>query len=174
VASWLGLDRDAVEPGGEVVVLPWFDGERTPNVPHAAAAFGGLRHTTTPGQILRATYEGAVAGLLEALALIDAEGAAIDPAAPLVLVGGGGQGAAWRETVRRLSGRPVLVPRATELVALGAAAQAAAVLAGDDPVAVAQRWDTAAGELLEPLPRDDEALARNAQARAAAVAASGR
>jgi xylulokinase len=33
VADWLGIDRDATEPGGEVVVLPSLDGERTPNLP---------------------------------------------------------------------------------------------------------------------------------------------
>ena len=33
VAGWLGLDRDDVEPAGDVVVLPYLDGERTPNLP---------------------------------------------------------------------------------------------------------------------------------------------
>ncbi|GAA4955956.1 hypothetical protein GCM10023238_23220 [Streptomyces heliomycini] len=47
--------------------------------------------------------------------------------------------------MRRLSGRSVQVPRAKELVALGAAAQAAGLLTGEDPAAVARRWDTAAG-----------------------------
>jgi xylulokinase len=169
LAGWLGLDREAVEPGGEVVVLPWLDGERTPNLPHAAGSIEGLRHDTTPGQILRAAYEGAVAGLLDALDAIDAAGSGLDPHAPLMLVGGGAQGAAWRETVRRLGGRPVLVPRATELVALGAAVQAAAVLAGEQPADVARHWDTSAGELLDPLERDTAALERVAAARERAV-----
>jgi xylulokinase len=170
IAGWLGLDREDAEPGGAVVVLPWLDGERTPNVPHAAGTIGGLRHATTPRQILGAAYEGAVAGLLDALDAIDAAGSGLDPDAPLVLVGGGAQGAAWRQTVRRLCGRPVLVPRATELVALGAAVQAAALLDGQAPADVARRWDTGAGELLEPLERDVEALDRIAAARSRAVA----
>ena len=165
VASWLRLDRDAVEPGGEVVVLPWFDGERTPNAPHAAATFGGLRHTTTPGQILRATYEGAVAGLLEAIALIDAAAPGSATDAPLVLVGGGAQGATWRQTVRRLSGRAVLVPEATELVALGAAAQAASMLTGEPAAEVAQRWGTSEGEVLDPLAARRRGAWRLADAR---------
>ena len=48
VAGWLGLDRDDVEPAGDVVVLPYFDGERTPNLPSSSGTIQGLRHTTTP------------------------------------------------------------------------------------------------------------------------------
>jgi xylulokinase len=83
-----------------------------------------------------------------------------DPAAPLLLIGGGARGGAWQRTVGRLSGRPVQIPRAGELVALGAAAQAAGLLTGEDPVAVAQRWDTARGTVLDPVARDEEALGR--------------
>ena len=43
-----------------------------------------------------------------------------------MLIGGGARGRVWQETVARLSGRAVQVPDAEELVALGAAAQAAA------------------------------------------------
>ena len=67
MADWLGIDREETEPGGEVVVLPFLDGERTPNLPRSAGTIAGLRHSTTPGQILRATYEGAVSALLGAL-----------------------------------------------------------------------------------------------------------
>ena len=90
--------------------------------------------------------------------------------APLLLVGGGAQGAAWRDAVLRLSGRPVLVPAATELVALGAAAQAASLLTGGDPRRGRARWGTAEGERLDPRPRDDEALQRYADARRRALA----
>ena len=93
--------------------------------------------------------------------------------APLLLVGGGAQGAAWRDAVLRLSGRAVQVPAATELVALGAAIQAASLLTGADPGDVARAWGTADGEQLDPQPRDDEALARFAAARDAAIAAAG-
>jgi xylulokinase len=64
------------------------------------------------------------------------------------------------------------VPEATELVALGAAVQAASLLTGADPGEVARAWGTADGEQLEPRPRDDEALARFAAARDAAIAAA--
>ncbi|MGW2264380.1 xylulokinase [Streptomyces sp. SCA2-2] len=152
VAALFGLDREAVEPGGSATFLPYLDGERTPNLPHASGLLTGLRHDTTPGQILQAAYDGAVHSLLDALGLVlDADA---DPAEPVLLIGGGARGTAWQETVRRLTGRPVRVPRAAELVALGAAAQAAGLLTGEDPAAVARRWGTTDGPLLDPLPRD--------------------
>ncbi|MFC9125428.1 xylulokinase [Streptomyces sp. NPDC057099] len=158
VATLLGLDRDAVEPGTAVTLLPYLDGERTPNLPNASGLLHGLRHDTTGGQLLQAAYDGAVHSLLGALDLVLDQDA--DPSAPLLLIGGGARGAAWQQTVRRLSGRPVQVPEAKELVALGAAAQAAGLLTGEDAAAVARRWDTAAGPVLDAVERDEETLAR--------------
>jgi xylulokinase len=163
VAGWVGRDRDAVEPSGGVVVLPFFDGERTPNLPEATGRVVGLRSTTTPGQILMAAYEGAVASLVGAIDALAEQAGGLDPDAPLVVLGGGAAGRAWREVIGRLSGRPLLLPRAGELVALGAAVQAAVVLEGGTAATaaeVARRWGTGAGELVEPVPRDDERLAR--------------
>ncbi|MGW6547588.1 xylulokinase [Streptomyces massasporeus] len=158
VAALLGLDREAVEPGTAVTLLPYLDGERTPNLPNASGLLHGLRHDTTGGQLLQAAYDGAVHSLLGALDLVLDEDA--DRSEPLLLIGGGARGAAWQQTVRRLSGRPVQVPEARELVALGAAAQAAGLLTGEDPAAVARRWDTAAGPVLDAVERDEETLAR--------------
>ncbi|WP_331767020.1 xylulokinase [Embleya sp. NBC_00896] len=161
IADLLGRDRDAVEPAGDTVVLPYLDGERTPNLPHAAGLIHGLRHDTTGGQLLQAAYDGAAHALLTALDdVLRAGGEPIDRDVPLLLIGGGARGNAWRDTVHRLSGRPVRIPVADELVALGAAAQAAGLLTGEAADAVARRWGTAEGPLLEPLPRDDAALQR--------------
>ncbi|MFJ4893295.1 xylulokinase [Streptomyces sp. NPDC088788] len=158
VAALLGLDREAVEPGGAVTLLPYLDGERTPNLPNASGLLHGLRHDTTGGQLLQAAYDGAVHSLLDALDLVlDADA---DRSAPLLLIGGGARGTAWQQTVRRLSGRPVQVPEARELVALGAAAQAAGLLTGEDPAAVARRWGTDRGPVLDALERDEDTLAR--------------
>ncbi|MFJ5997681.1 xylulokinase [Streptomyces sp. NPDC092370] len=158
VAALLGLDREGVEPGAAVTLLPYLDGERTPNLPNASGLLHGLRHDTTAGQLLQAAYDGAVHSLLGALDLVLDEDA--DRSEPLLLIGGGARGTAWQQTVRRLSGRPVQVPEARELVALGAAAQAAGLLTGEDPAAVARRWDTAAGPVLDAVERDQETLAR--------------
>ncbi|NLU73234.1 xylulokinase [Streptomyces sp. HNM0575] len=178
VAALLSLGREAVEGGGEAVLLPFLDGERTPNLPYASGLLSGLRHDTTPGQVLQAAYDGAVFALLRALdQVLDGTGTdgagtdgpdAGDGNAPLLLIGGGAKGTAWRETVRRLSGRPVQVPRAEELVALGAAAQAAGLLLEEDPAAVALRWGTAQGPSYEAVPRDEAAVIRVADTLAGA------
>ncbi|MEU6083116.1 xylulokinase [Streptomyces sp. NPDC047108] len=159
IAALLGRDREAVEAGGGAVCLPFLDGERTPNRPYASGLLHGLRHDTTAGQVLQAAYDGAVFALLAALDRV-LDGETAGAGAPMLLIGGGARGTAWRETVRRLSGRSVQVPRAAELVALGAAAQAAGVLTGEDPAAVARRWGTDDGPAYDPVVRDDAAWER--------------
>jgi len=139
VAAWLHLDREAVEPAGAVVVLPYLDGERTPDLPLAAASVVGLRHTTTPAQILQAAYDGVLESLLGALDALDAATDGLDPAAPLVLIGGGSRGAVWQASATRLSGRTVEVPDEVDIVALGAAALAAAGLDGATATARSSR-----------------------------------
>ncbi|MFI5982307.1 xylulokinase [Streptomyces sp. NPDC051555] len=160
-AALLGRGREDVEDGGTAVVLPYLDGERTPDLPGASGLVHGLRHDTTPGQLLQAAYDGAAHALLAALDGVLRAGGA-DPAGdePLLLIGGGARGRTWQRTVLRLSGRAVQVPDAEELVALGAAAQAAALLTREPADAVARRWKTARGPVLEPVERDDEALMR--------------
>ncbi|WP_405015924.1 xylulokinase [Kitasatospora sp. NBC_00070] len=160
-ATLLGRDREQVEDGGTAVVLPYLDGERTPDLPGASGLVHGLRHDTTAGQLLQAAYDGAVHALLTALAdVLRAGGRRPDDDRPLLLIGGGARGRAWQQTVLRLSGHPVQVPAAEELVALGAAAQAAALLTGESADAVARRWRTAEGPVLEPVPRDEATLGR--------------
>jgi xylulokinase len=170
-AEWLGLDRNDVVPSGGVVALPYFDGERTPNLPDASAAILGLRHDTDPRSILMATYEGAVIGLLDSHDTIDRCSSGIDPDAPLVLIGGGARSETYWRVVQRLSGRAISIPQSIELVAIGAAVQAAATLGGHDPQEVAARWQTAKGTLLEAGPRDMETIARHRGVRQLALEA---
>ncbi|MCX5387175.1 xylulokinase [Streptomyces sp. NBC_00083] len=159
IAGLLGLDRDDAAPGGEAVLLPYLDGERTPDLPAASGLLTGLRHATTRQQLLGAAYEGAVVTVLRALDEV-LRACGLDPAAPEVaarplrLIGGGARGRTWVETVRRLSGRPLVVPAGTELVAVGAAALAEAAVSGADPVSVATAWGAGEGSELPAVERD--------------------
>ena len=141
VAAWLGLDREAVAPSDGVVVLPWLDGERTPDLPDAQAAFLGLRHDTVPGAILGATYEGAVEGLLEATRR---HRRVLRPAAR-----GRAHRAHRRGRARERRGeRPCggcpggrcWSPRTPTWSRGARRAQAAAALAGTDPIRVQSGW----------------------------------
>lgn len=159
LASLLNLDREDVAANTDCVVLPYLDGERTPDLPHALGSIVGLRHQTSRQEILWAAYEGAAASLLEALASIDRTGAGLRDDCPLVLIGGGARGTAWRSVVGALSGRALEVPAEAELVALGAAVQAAAVLLREPLVDVAARWRTRRGETVPPRPADEARMA---------------
>jgi xylulokinase len=158
-SEWLGLSREDVAPSEGVVFLPWLGGERTPNAPTATGTMAGLRYETDKRAILQAAYEGLVATLLEATAFLD-QWAPQSPDAALLLLGGGARGQAWQDTVRRLSGRPVLIVELSELVAYGAAVQASAVLSGRSPGEVAQGWGARRGVSLPPVARDDSVLER--------------
>ncbi|MCB2224912.1 MAG: xylulokinase [Actinobacteria bacterium] len=166
IAGWLGLDRDEAAERTDVVVLPYLDGERTPNLPNAAGSITGLHHATEPAEILLAAYRGAALSLLEALEVIDAHSSGIEEGVPITLIGGGARGATWRRVIRELSGRPIRIPAATELVALGGAAQAAAVLAGEAPEDVARRWGTKEGKLLPAVQPDTASVDRIHRVRA--------
>jgi xylulokinase len=157
VASWLGLGRDQVAPSDGVVFLPWLDGERTPNAPGATGTISGLRHDSPPGAILQAAYEGVVATLLTAADELG-RWAPQRQDSPLVLLGGGARGHVWQDTVRRLSGRRLLLSRISEPVAYGAAIQAAAVLSNRPLAEIARDWLGDRGHWLEAVPRDQVIL----------------
>ena len=170
MARWLGVDLsgldelalDAAPGSGGVVVLPYFDGERTPNRPGASGEISGLRTATTREQLARAAVEGVVCGLLDDLDALTTAGA--NPGGDIVLIGGGARSLAYQQVVADLSGRRVIVPDATELVAAGACVQAAATLRSCNPVDVAAEWKLARGATVEPDANVDRAAVRAAYA----------
>ncbi len=172
IARLLSLERGAFEaaalgaaPGaGGVVLVPYLDGERTPNRPDATGSLVGLRSDAQPAQVARAAFEGVVCGLLEALDALDAAG--VDTSGPLRLVGGGAKSPAYRRIVADLAQRPALVPSGEEHVATGACVQAAAILHGRSLDAIAQAWRLGSCATIEPDKRVDADAVRAAYARA--------
>ncbi len=164
-AAWLGLDREQVSETTEVVVLPYLDGERTPNLPTAAGSIHGLRHHTPPEEILLAAYQGAAASLLEALSAISDAGSGIPDKAPLVLIGGGARGRAWQRVIADLAQRRLVVPDLDEPVAMGAAIQAASMLTGTGCSDIAEAWSTIDGPMVEPSRPADDTMSRIREVR---------
>jgi xylulokinase len=146
------LDRLALAgaPGaGGLTLLPYLDGERTPDRPNATGVLAGLRSDVGREQFARAAVEGVVCGLLDGL---DALAAFAPTGGQLIVVGGGAGSRAYRQVLADLSGREVLVPHVREQVAAGACVQAAAVATGREPADVAAAWKLGAGDLVEPGP----------------------
>jgi xylulokinase len=121
----------AAPPGaGGLVLVPYLEGERTPNRPDATGALHGLQLATmTPAHLARAAVEGLLCGLADGLDALEQHGARIER---VLLVGGGARSEALRRIAPAVLGRPVLVPPPGEYVADGAAVQAAWVLGGGD------------------------------------------
>jgi xylulokinase len=153
-----------------VVLVPYFDGERTPNRPRATGTLAGLRTDVTREQVARAAFAGVVCGLLDGLDALARAGVPLD-ADELVLTGGGANSRAYPQVLANLSGRRVAVARDAQYVARGACVQAAAVLHGCPIDDVTQAWKPEQRLVVEPRIGSDRARqARERYAQAAAEA----
>ena len=108
-------------------LVPYFAGERTPNLPDATATLSGMSDVnTTRSNFARAAVEGMLSGLAVGVDALRGHGVAVNR---LLLVGGGAQSPAVRAVAPLVFGVPVDVPEPAEYVAIGAALQAADALA---------------------------------------------
>ena len=118
----LGADAGA----GGLSLVPYFEGERTPNLPDATATLSGMTlASTTRPNLARAAVEGMLSGLSAGLDALRALGVPLERA---LLIGGGSQSEAVQQIAPEVLGLPVEVPEPAEYVALGAAKQAAALV----------------------------------------------
>ena len=153
--SILGKSHDEVGalalssvPGAHgLSLLPYFEGERTPNRPDATGVFSGMNlSNSNPADIARAMIEGMLSGLADAVqALVDL---GVD-VKRILIIGGAAKNPAVGQIASALFGRPVLIPPAGEYVADGAARQAAWALLAS---ASAPVWDLGNATLIEAEP----------------------
>ncbi len=138
-AGLLGVDFDELarlaleaEPGsGGVVLVPYFEGERTPNLPDAKASLHGLSiASTTRENVARAAIEGMLSGLGAGLDAVRDLGVQVNR---LLLIGGAAQNPAVQAVAAQVFDAPVFVPEPGEYVADGGAVQAAWALTGERP-----------------------------------------
>ncbi|SFC33975.1 xylulokinase [Tropicimonas isoalkanivorans] len=175
VASVLGHDVTAIDralaasPAGAegLTVLPFLNGERTPDLPTATGTVLGLSMVNlTQDNLLRAVTEGVTFGMLAGLSLILSGRAT----SAIHLVGGGAKSPQWRQMIADATGATVLVPLSEEAGALGGALQAQWAWQKYDghPMALSELAKTAvavdASKTAEPRPSVradyDEAFAR--------------
>lgn len=121
----------SASPGaGGVTLVPYLDGERTPNRPTATGTVLGLRRgNATPANLARAAVEGMLCGLADAVDALRWQGVEQQR---MILVGGGSGSSAVCRIAPTVFGGPVLVPEPREYVAIGAARQAAWALLDTD------------------------------------------
>jgi len=140
----LGKSHDEVgalalsaKPGANgLSLLPYFEGERTPNRPSATGVFSGMNlNNSNPADIARAMVEGMLCGLVDAVDALEQLGVNVKR---IILIGGAAKNPAVAQIAAALFGREVLIPPAGEYVANGAARQAAWALLGGDTAPV---WD---------------------------------
>lgn len=137
-ATMLGVgltrfDQLALEasPGaGGLTLLPYLDGERTPNLPEATGTLAGLtRNGATPANLARAHVEGMLCNLAAGVDSLRRQGIRVER---VLMIGGAAASQAVQAVASGIFGVPVVLPRAAEYVARGAARQAAWALSGDD------------------------------------------
>ncbi|MEY3020436.1 MAG: hypothetical protein RLZZ272_1420 [Actinomycetota bacterium] len=152
-ARLLGVDHDGLDDlalagragAGGLTLVPYLEGERTPDLPEATGALHGLTlGTATREDLARAAIEGMLCGMADAVDALVELGVPVERVA---LIGGAAASRAVRAIAPTVLGRPVLVPPAGEYVADGAARQAAWVVLGEPPaweLGPTERFDGAA------------------------------
>ena len=111
---------------GGLTLLPYLDGERTPNRPSATGVFSGLTSGVSRENFARAAVESLLCSLADAV-----DALAVTPTRVL-MIGGGSKNPAVQQLAPGVFGQPVQVLEAGEYVALGAARQAAWALSGSE------------------------------------------
>ncbi|GAA2245733.1 xylulokinase [Promicromonospora sukumoe] len=144
-------------PGSDgLVLVPYLEGERTPNRPDATGTLHGIRlATSTRAHLARAYIEGMLCGLADGLDALRAQDVSVER---VMLIGGAAQSPAVQQIAPQVFGLPIGIPEPGEYVADGAARQAAWTLAaasaegGADDVAP-PAWSTTIAATLAADPK---------------------
>ncbi|MFC7218865.1 FGGY family carbohydrate kinase [Streptomyces polyrhachis] len=139
-------------PGAHgLVLLPYLEGERTPELPHAAGSLHGLRRESMkPEHLARAAFEGMLCGLADALEVLRGRGVAVER---VFLLGAAAALPAVQQFAPALLGARIVVPEAADYTALGAARQAAwawGAAEGRFPADTPPPWPGRAHQVFEP------------------------
>jgi len=147
----LAADRDGARRPS---LVPYLDGERTPNRPTARGLLTGFSSDLTRESLALCAFEGVTLGLLQGRDVLIEAGLLVG--GRFLLTGGASASAAYRRSFAALSGLAVHVPDIDGglVSAKGAAIQAAAVLSGVTVTEVAEAWRPRLDVASEPLPGD--------------------
>ncbi len=120
---------------GGLLLIPYFNGERSPNLPQGKGTLCGMTATNvTPANIARSSIEGATYSMMMGLDSFHELGFV---ATGINLIGGGANSPVWRKMVSDMANLPVRVPMIAEAAAFGAALQALSAATGTSLKAIA-------------------------------------
>ncbi|WP_339489274.1 xylulokinase [Pseudomonas sp. EL_65y_Pfl2_R95] len=106
-----------------LLLMPFFNGERVPALPHATASLSGITsENLNRANLCRAVVEGTLFSLRYGLDLLRDSGI---KSREIRLIGGAAKSPMWRQAVADIMATPLVCPEHTEAAALGAAIQAA-------------------------------------------------
>ncbi|MBB5871760.1 xylulokinase [Allocatelliglobosispora scoriae] len=165
-ARLLGVGHDelatlalSVPSGADgLTLVPYLNGERTPDRPHATGSLHGLTlDSMTAAHLARAAIEGMFCGLADGLDALRAQGLTAER---VLLIGGAAANPAVQRIAPSILGCPVTTPPASEYVADGAARQAAWTLTGTLPT-----WQPPTGTTTHEADPAPDVRSRYAEAR---------
>ncbi|WP_326690528.1 MULTISPECIES: FGGY family carbohydrate kinase [unclassified Streptomyces] len=132
-------------PGSSgLVMLPYLEGEQTPELPHTAGSLHGLRRESMQPEFLaRAAVEGMLCGLADGLEVLRRRGVGVRR---VFLLGQAAELGAVRAAAPGLLGAQVVVPEPAPYAAIGAARQAAWALSGSTQP---PQWPAASCQVFE-------------------------
>jgi xylulokinase len=129
----------AAPPGSDgLVLVPYLDGERSPNLPDATGTLSNIRTNVSRAGLARAAVEGVLCGLLEGGDILASHG--VQGNGRLILTGGAARSRSYRQVLADLTGRTVWTCPTAEAAAAGAAIQAAAALTNTPTTEIAEAW----------------------------------
>jgi xylulokinase len=139
-------------PGSSgLVLLPYLEGERTPQLPHTAGTLTGLRRESMkPEHLARASFEGMLCSLADAMDVLRRRGVEVRR---VFLLGAAAGLPAVQALAPAIFGAQVVVPQPADYAALGAARQAAWALGAAQGTLSPQAppaWQGAAAQVFEP------------------------
>ncbi|MFF3287159.1 FGGY family carbohydrate kinase [Streptomyces sp. NPDC003023] len=134
-----------------LVLLPYLEGERTPQLPHTAGTLTGLRRESMkPEHLARASFEGMLCSLADAMDVLRGRGVEVRR---VFLLGAAAELPAVQALAPAIFGAQVVVPQPADYAALGAARQAAWALGAARGTLSPQAppaWQEASAQAFEP------------------------
>jgi len=137
-----------------LLTVPFFNGERTPNLPHGTGCLMGMTMTNVKqANIHRSAMESAILGMKTGLESFRSLGF---EATEVRLIGGGANSPLWRQISADILNLPVVIPEQKEAAAMGGAIQALWALNPDSTMISLSKEHTSLNTEKKAMPRPEQ------------------